>query len=109
MSNGITLATGEVRHAASYRHYTLRQGDSDPRGQWSGGDRSIGSGKPVEEAQIDLQVVGCYDGKIDGQFGAATALAVKRFQWNLGNVDRCITGRPGGLLVPRGPRPGPST
>lgn len=103
MSNGMTLATGEVRHAASYRHYALRQSDSDRRGKWSGGDRSAGSGKPVEEAQIDLQVVGCYDGRIDGLFGAAMALAVRRFQWNLSNVDRCITGRPGGRLLARTP------
>lgn len=99
----MTLATGGVHHAASYRHYVLQQGDSDSRQRWSGGTRSAGSGKPVREAQIDLQLVGCYDGRIDGSFGTGTALAVRRFQWNLRNVDRCIRGRPGGVLWVRQP------
>lgn len=100
----MTLAkSGGVRHPASYRHYTLQQGDSDPRQRWSGGVRSAGSGSPVAEAQIDLQVVGCYDGKIDGKFGGGTATAVRRFQWNLRNVDRRIKGRVGGVLRSRRP------
>jgi hypothetical protein len=84
----LTLLGGA--HGASYRHYNLKVGDSDRKGIWSGGNITVASGRPVEEAQIDLKAVGCYDGKLDGIFGNGTKNAVRRFQWALANVDRHI-------------------
>jgi len=77
-------------HEASYQHYLLRPGDSDVRHRWSGGRMMVAKGNPVAEAQTDLTKVGCYEGKISGVFDKATSEAVRRFQWNISNVDRCL-------------------
>jgi peptidoglycan hydrolase-like protein with peptidoglycan-binding domain len=98
MVAGMTMSSGAVIQAGSYSSYTLRKGDSDAAQKWTGGKKSAPGGDPVRQAQIDLKVGGCYDGNPDGKFGNGTATAVRRFQWNLRNVDRCLKRRNGSIL-----------
>lgn len=63
----------------------LRQSDDDRLRRWGGGVRNGMTGTPVAELQQALAAVGVYTSTVDGQFGPGTEIAVRRFQWFLGN------------------------
>lgn len=59
----------------------LRQTDSDKLKRWGGVIRADTTGTPIAELQTALTAVGVYTSTIDGDFGAGTQLALRRFQW----------------------------
>jgi hypothetical protein len=77
MAGGPPAAPG-----SAYGGHALRWSDNDARKKW-GGKLLTGAatGGFVAELQEDLKKVGCYDAKVDGDYGAGTRDAVKRFQW----------------------------
>ncbi len=65
-----------------YGGHELRWTDNDTLKKWGGRIHTgAAAGGFVHELQEDLAKVGCYDAKIDGDYGAGTRDAVKRFQW----------------------------
>jgi hypothetical protein len=79
---GVTAAQSVAAQAGMYGGYELRWNDNDKSKKWAG---KVHKGAPaanfVHELQEDLAKVGCYDAKVDGDYGGGTRDAVKRFQW----------------------------
>ena len=72
-----------------YGGYTLKKGDNDKKKIWSGKQHTA-SGNYVTLLQTDLQNIGVYLAKVDGDFGTKTHDAVKRFQWNAKYISNRI-------------------
>lgn len=69
-----------------YGGYELRRGDNDGQSKWSGSRSPLQVGHYVAELQQDLNKLGVYFGKMDGDFGPKTEMAVRMFKWNAKNV-----------------------
>jgi len=76
-----------------YGGVALRRGDRDDRNRWGGTIRSNRRGDFVANLQRDLRTLGCYESRIDGDFGRETEDALKRFQWNSDHLDHRLKGR----------------
>lgn len=83
-SGGATGGQSFAGQAGIYGGHVLRSGDNDKLKRWGGKSLKGGAaGGYVRELQEDLTAVGCYDAKLDGDFGGSTRIAVKRFQYCL--------------------------
>jgi hypothetical protein len=79
-SGGQSLAA----QAGVYGGHQLRSGDNDKQKKWGGKVlAAAAAANYVRELQTDLTAVGCYDARVDGDFGNGTKIAVKRFQYCL--------------------------
>jgi len=79
---GPYIAQTLVAQAGMYGGYELRWTDNDKAKKWGGKvHKGAAAGSFVHELQDDLTKVGCYDAKLDGDYGGGTRDAVKRFQW----------------------------
>lgn len=68
----------------------LQRGDNDNRKKW-GGKRPDRSPKySVRDLQNDLQAIGTYSGRVDGDFGKNTERALKIGQWCLKNSTQIL-------------------
>ncbi|MGH6927744.1 MAG: M15 family metallopeptidase [Dongiaceae bacterium] len=79
---GSAIGQSLAAQAGMYGGHALRFGDNDKRKKWGG--RTVpgaAAGDFVRELQEDLTKAGCYDAKVDGDYGGGTRDAVKRFQW----------------------------
>jgi hypothetical protein len=85
-----------------FTELTLRKGDNEKRSIYQGSiDQTIG-GEPIRALQTALKAVGVYDGIIDGDYGGGTEAAVRRFQWNVHNLEYWYVS---GSLQPNPPKP----
>jgi hypothetical protein len=76
------LAASLAAQATMYGGFALRWNDNDKQKKWGGKvHKGAAAGEFVRELQDDLTKVGCYDAKLDGDYGGSTRDAVKRFQW----------------------------
>ena len=64
----------------------LRQGDNDKNHVWGGRAQPDVSGTPVQDLQKALIAVGTLTASADGQFGAQTEVALRRFQWYVAHL-----------------------
>lgn len=79
---GPVIAQSLAAQAGMYGGYELRWTDNDKLKKWGGKvNKGAAAGNFVHELQEDLAKVGCYDARIDGDYGTGTRDAVKRFQW----------------------------
>jgi hypothetical protein len=87
LGHALPLKQSLASQAAIYGGHALRQGDNDKLRKWGGKVHGGVAPAPcVRELQTDLAAVGCYDIKVDGDYGNGTNTAVKRFQWCLQNA-----------------------
>jgi len=79
---GPYIAQTLVAQAGMYGGYELRWTDNDKLKKWGGKvQKGAAAGNFIHELQEDLAKVGCYDAKLDGDYGGGTRDAVMRFQW----------------------------
>lgn len=79
---GAVVGQSLAAQASMYGGHELRRSDNDKLKRWGGKIvKGAAPGDFVRELQTDLAKVGCYDAKLDGDYGGGTVDAVKRFQY----------------------------
>jgi hypothetical protein len=74
-----------------YMGYELQIGDKDSSRRWGGATRAE-VGNFVAALQQDLKAFGTFDGTPDGDFGAKTQAALKRYQWVAKTLKKRLKG-----------------
>jgi len=79
----------------------LRRGDNDDKKIWGGSKKKLEPEYTVKHLQTDLQSVGVYSDRIDGDFGKITERALKIYQWCVKNSIRVIKNKILSAYVPK--------
>ncbi|MFL6463939.1 MAG: M15 family metallopeptidase [Bryobacteraceae bacterium] len=103
-------ASAQSLNLRSLGALTLRQGDNDKNHVWGGRAQPDVSGTPIQDLQTVLIAVGTLTASADGQFGAQTQMALRRFQWYVAHLRHRLKLAPGALAatgtISQYPQPG---